>query len=65
MYIQWLKDMLSHPVDRGDISMSNQRIKHFFSKLPIELRQDGFWGFPLSLSMDLVNVLPERFVGLF
>ena len=65
MYIQWLKDMLSHPVDKGDISMSNQRIKHFFSKLPIELRQDGFWGFPLNLSMELVNVLPERFVGLF
>jgi hypothetical protein len=65
IYIQWLKDMLSHPIDREDISMCNQRINNFFSELPIELSRDGFWEFPLNLSMKLVNVLPERFVGLF
>lgn len=64
-YIQWLKDMLSHPVDAGDISMDNSRVKNFFSELPIELGQDGLWTFPLDLTLPMVSVLPDRFVGLF
>lgn len=64
-YVQWLKDMLSHSVDSGDISMSNSRVKSFFSELPIELGKDGLWTFPLDLTLPMVSVLPDRFVGLF
>ena len=64
-FAQWLKDMLSHPADLGDIAMSNKRISKFFSDLPIKLNQDGLWAFPLNLTTNSVNILPDRFVGLF